>query len=123
MNFDIVTISEAAAGAITAISGLYAAARHLRYNIQAKKDKERQAILAIAEEQINKIAFEFEEKIKNIKNDLENHKVNVSKDFGFLKETYSSEVKNLGEKIEIIRDQLSQQHGQLVALLTRMIDK
>jgi ferritin-like protein len=123
MVLDIITLVEASAGAVTALSGTYAAWRHVRYSIQGKKDKERQAILSKAKEEIAKVEAKLEDKIKQIEIELENHKTNISKDFGFLKETYSSEVKNLGDKIETVREQLSQQHSQLITLLTRLIDR
>lgn len=123
MNMDIPTLLGASAGAMTALSGIYAAGRHIRYNLQAKKDRERQEILKKAEEELNKVQAELEKKISVLKQEFEAHKVGLSKDLDFMRSTYNAEIRQLGEKIEALREDLGAQHSQMVSLLTQLVSK
>lgn len=123
MNIDLPTALETAAGAITAFGGLYTGYRHIRYSLQAKKDKERQAILDQANEEMKKIREELEEKIDKLELELENQKISINQDLSHFREIHSSEVKNLGEKIENLRYDLTQQHQALLELLTKLVTK
>jgi hypothetical protein len=122
MVVDISTLFEGAGGAITAVGGLWAGWRHIRYSLQAKKDKYRQDIIDQAKEEMTKIKVVLENKIKVVEIELQTQKESVSKDLSHLKEGYSSEVKILGQRIEELRQDLAVQHGSLVALLTRLVD-
>lgn len=62
-------------------------------------------------------------KIDAVETDLENHKREVTKDLSHIRETYNGEIRNLGDKIEGLRRELRDQHGQLVGLLSEMIKK
>lgn len=122
MTVDINVALEAGAAVITAVGGLYTAGRRVIAHSKKKSEQYREGILKQANDEMGKVKTELTEKIKSIETELENHKVNISKDLGFLKQTYSTEIKNLGDKIETVREQLNTQHAQLVALLTRLID-
>lgn len=99
-----------------------------------KHDKEafKAAILQEAKEAIAKekaeilaerkvIHAELQNQIKSLENDLDNHKDNVQKDLSHIRETYNGEIRTLGDKIEDLRVELRNQHGQLVGLLSEMI--
>ena len=77
MNVDIPTALEAMAGGITALSGLYAGWRHLRYGIQAKRDRERQAILDRANEELAKVESKLDLRIRLLQEEIESHKENL----------------------------------------------
>ena len=66
---------------------------------------------------------EYTAKLEAIEQDLEGHKREVAKDLSHIRETYNGEIRNLGEKIEGLRVELRNQHGQLVNLLSEMIKK
>jgi len=123
MTIDLGTAAEGLGGLVTAIGGVYTAIHQIRVSSKKKQEKHRQEILDQAKTEMGRIEVSFNEKITALENDLENHKVNTSKDLIFMKATYAGEVKVLGDKIESIREQLNQQHSQLLAVLTRMIDK
>lgn len=123
MNIDFPTILEASAGAITAVGGLWSAWRHIRYGMQAKKDRERQEILDKANEELFKVKVELEIKIKHLQEEFETHKESLGKDMDHMREIYNAEIRSLGEKIESLREDLGQQHSQMVALLTNLVNK
>ena len=60
--------------------------------------------------------------ILDLKLELDTQKENVSRDLGHLREVYNAEIKVLGEKIENLRQDISQQHQALVGLLTKLVD-
>jgi predicted RNase H-like nuclease (RuvC/YqgF family) len=122
MIVDPSTLLGTSAGAITALGGLYTAFRHVRYGIQAKKDRERQAILDEANEQLVKIEARLELKIRNLQEEIESNKQNIDKDLSHMRQMYDGELKNLGNKIDELRRDLSDQHSSMVALLTRLVD-
>lgn len=122
MNIDLPMILEASAGAITGGSGLYAWYRHIRYGIKDKKDRERQAILSKANEELDKVEAKLEEKIRLLQEELRAHKDNLDKDMTHMREIYDGELKNLGNKIDDLRKDLSDQHSSMVALLTRLVE-
>jgi chromosome segregation ATPase len=117
------TAIEISASSVAVIGGIYTTTRHFLNSFRIKREMYREEILLKAREQADKVKEELEEKIKALEVEFNGQKESISKDLNYLKQAYTSEIKNLGEKIEDIRDQLNQQHGQLVSLLTRMIER
>ena len=122
MNIDLPTALEGAAGAVTALGGAYTTVRHLLNRSKIKKQEHRQDILKEAKEEADKIKISLETKIKALEVEFQTQKQNVSKDLAHFKETHGAEVKALGEKIESLRQDLSQQHQALIGLLTKLVD-
>lgn len=124
----------ALAGAISAIGGAWLTIRKLNADYKKQRDLEAAKILQSAKEEIakaktsivnerNLVHQEVEARIDILEQDLNSHKESVSKDLSHMRETYNGEIRNLGNKIEDLRSELRNQHGQLVGLLTKMIDK
>lgn len=90
-----------------------------------KKARDRQAlsILKSAKDEDSALKLHLESKIHEMEIKLNSLKENVDKDLSHLKETYNSELRFLGQKIEELRKEVHDQHGQLVQLLTKMIGK
>lgn len=122
MNIDLTSALGTAAVAIPVLSGLYAGYRHVRYGIKAKKDAERDAILFQATQEMKKIRKELEEKIQRLEEELQLQKDNISKDLTHMRELYSAEIKTLSGKIDDLRKDLQDQHSNMVALLTKLVD-
>ena len=122
MQIDISTAFEGLGGAVTAIGGIYAALRHLKYSSQNKKNNYRNQILEEGKAEIDKVKEQLEERIRLLEVELKNQKESVSKDFSHLKEVYNQEIRVLGEKIESLRTDLAAQHSNMVALLTKLVD-
>lgn len=123
MNIDPTTTLGSLAGAVTAISGIWAFVRHIKYSAIAKKDRERQDILDKANEEMGKIESKLNDKIRRLEEEFKNHKENLEKDLGFMRSTYNAEIRTLGDKIEALRENLEAQHSQLVNLLTKLVSK
>jgi hypothetical protein len=45
-----------------------------------------------------------------------------AKDVEHIKSTYNNEIKNLAERIDVLRDEVRGQHSQLVGILTKMLN-
>lgn len=122
MTVDIGTALEGLAAAVTALGGLYTGVHKLNSSLKHKKERYRQAILDQAKEEMAKIRSELDEKLKDLESELANQKENVARDMDHMKETYNSEIRVLGGKIEELREQLNTQHSQLIGFLTKLID-
>lgn len=108
---------------LTGVAGFAVGVRKLLRG--RKKLKERQAanILQSAKDHDAEMKIHLENRIHDIEIKVSALKENIEKDIAHLKESYQSEVRFLGQKIEELREQVHDQHSQLVALLTKMIDK
>lgn len=122
MNMDLPTTAGTAAGAMAVIGTIYRGWRHISFNIAQKKEKEHQKIISAAKEEMNRIKSELESKINKLEIDLETQKENISKDFMHMKETYNAELRVLSNKIDDLRQDLSDQHAQMVSLLTQLVN-
>lgn len=123
----------ALAGAVSVLGGAWLTIRKLNSDYKKERDAESAKILQSAKEEVAKLKIEWNSekslrtaetngKIELVQNDLDGFKESVSKDFAHVRETYNGEIRNLGTKIEELRSELRNQHGQLVGLLTKMID-
>lgn len=122
MSIDPNTALEFSAALVTATGGIYGVLHHFSQRAKRKKIAYRQEILDQAQLEMSRIESSLELKIRNLEVVFEAQKLSVSKDFSHFKETYHAEVKSLGEKIEALREDLSQQHQALVGLLTKLVD-
>lgn len=120
---DIGMALEGAGGAVTAVGGVYAFIRHISHKRKRAEEKYKEDILDQARSEMKKIEESLEIKIKILEIELESQKLNVSKDFSHFKETHNAEVRVLGEKIENLRQDISQQHQALVGLLTKLVNQ
>lgn len=112
----IVSISVALIGGFFSIQGIIK-------NIKEDKQKELERVLLEAQENLSLLELKLTAKINENKAEIKTLENSVNKDLNHLKETYNTEIKNLGQKIEQLREELRSQHDSLVTLLTKMIDK
>lgn len=122
----------AIAGAITAVGTAWLTIRKINADFKKERAIEKAAIIQEAKEEDSKIKLAFEtsraliyaeivNRLEDNEHDLEMYKKYVEKELGHLRETYNGELRNLGMKIEDLRAELRDQHGQLLELLTNMI--
>lgn len=123
MTIDLALACEGLGGAVTAVGGLYAFGKRLIANSKRKKEEHKQAILEQAKEEAQKIVNSLEDKVKKLEVEFRAQEMSISKDLSHFKETYNNELKVLGEKIESLRQDISQQHQALVGLLTKLVDR
>lgn len=113
----------AVSGFITAVGGAWLTIRKIQKDIARDRAAEAARIIQDAKEADALIKTKLEARIETVKSELKNLELNVNKDLEHIKETYNGEIRNLGNKIEDLRSELKNQHGQLVQLLTEMIRK
>lgn len=123
MDIDNIQSLIPAAGAIATLGGAWLTIRKIAKDAAKQKREQAAEILHAAKEEDALLKAKLEARIEAVKAQLTNLELNVNKDLDHLKETYSGEIRNLGQKIEELRSELKTQHGQLVTLLTEMIKK
>lgn len=121
-SISIATIMSLAA-VVSAVGGAYMTIRKIANDAEKHKKQHSAAILQAAKEADNTLKISLENRIHELETSLRDLKEDIDKDMNHLKETYTNEIKNLGEKIENLRDELRQQHTGILTLLNKMIDK
>jgi len=122
MGIAITTLS-AIAGALTVFLTLYMKIRKITKEHEKNKKEMLAGVLQDAKEMDDTLKAKLESRIEAMKAELKNLELNVNKDIVFLKESYKSDIKVLGDKIEDLRKQLDSQHSQLLTVLTNLINK
>lgn len=92
-------------------------------NFRKEREEYAAKIIQSAKEDDQAIKLKLEAKIEALSTKINNLEASVNKDMAHLKDTYTSEIKNLGEKIENLRDELRQQHSGLIELLSKIVGK
>lgn len=108
-------------GGLIALATLVLTMQKISKNFKKDRDEHAAKILQAAKEEDSLIKAKLEARIEKVGAELKNLELNVNKDINHLRETYNGEIKNLGNKIEDLRSELKNQHGQLVQLLSEMI--
>lgn len=111
------------AAAISAIGGAYLTIRKIAKDAERQKKHHAAEILQSAKEADKALKNSLEGRIHELEVGLKDLREDINKDIRHLKESYNVELKNLGEKIEALRDELRQQHAGILTLLNKMIDK
>lgn len=111
------------AGAVTALGGAWLTIRKVAKDIRMSKKRQSAELLQLAKEADTALKLELNNKIHELEGKLIDLQEDMQKDLFHLKETYNGELRFLGQKIEELRKEVHDQHGQLVALLMKMIDK
>jgi len=111
------------AGAITVLGGAWLTLRKVSKDLQVSKERAEAKILQSAKEADASVKLELKNKINELEIKIIDLRSDVEKDMAHLKETYNGELRFLGHKIEELRKEVHDQHGQLVSLLMKMIDK
>lgn len=105
-------------GAVGVVGGAVLTVQKIINNIRRARKQRDLEVLQKAKESIVSVKSEIQSEVDDLKNELKL----AEQEMGHLKETYNNEIKNLGTKIEELREQLRTEHGQLVQLLTKMVD-
>ena len=112
-----------ASAAVITLGGAWLTIRKIAKDAAKTKKEQAAEILHAAKEEDSLMKAKLEARIESVKAGLANLELNVNKDIGHLRDTYNGEIRNLGQKIEELRSELKNQHGQLVSLLTEMVKK
>lgn len=111
------------AATITALGGAWLTVRKIAKDHDKSRKEQEKDFLRMAKEEDVLMKTKLDARIDGLKAELRNLETSVNKDMDHLKDTYNGEIRNLGQKIEELRSELKNQHGQLVQLLTEMIKK
>jgi len=111
------------AGALTAVGTVYGGIRRVVSLTEMKRERHRLEILAEAKKEAHAVKEALETKIQKLETEFEAHKATDLVEHEHIREVYNSEIKVLGTKISELRDQLNEQHSQLISLLTRLVGK
>jgi Na+-translocating ferredoxin:NAD+ oxidoreductase RnfG subunit len=111
------------AGSITVVGTAWLTVRKIAKDAAKSKKELIAEILHAAKEEDALQKAKMESKMEALTVKLASLELSVNKDVGHLKETYSNEIKNLGEKIESLREELRSRFDGTVALLTKLIEK
>jgi chaperonin cofactor prefoldin len=109
-------------GLIVVISGLILTWQKIAKNAKKNREEDSAKFLQAAKEEDSLMKAKLEARIEKIDLQVKTLELSVTKDINHLKETYNTEIKNLGLKIEELRSELRSTHGQLVQLLTTLIE-
>lgn len=109
-------------GLVIALSGLIYTWQKIAKEARKSRKEDAAAILQAAKEEDSLMKSKLEARIEKVDLQLKSLEFSVNKDIAHLKETYNTEIKNLGLKIEELRSELRSTHGQLVQLLTTLIE-
>lgn len=126
LTMDLPQISEiqayGALGIAMGVATLTVTLQKVFKNFRKERDEYAAKILQTAKEEDNLVKTKMEARFAEIETKVRTLEISVEKDISHLKETYSAEIKVLGEKIETLRDELRNQHSQMVTLLSKLID-
>lgn len=109
-------------GLLIAVSGLLLTWQKIAKNFKKEREEDAAKIIQTAKEEDALIKAKLDAKIEKVEAEVKLLELSVNKDIGHLRETYNNEIKNLGNKIEELRSELRNTHGQLVQLLTTLIE-
>jgi uncharacterized protein YlxW (UPF0749 family) len=92
-------------------------------NFRKEREEYAAKVMQSAKEDDAILKAKLEAKIEALSVKINSLEESVNKDMEHLHATYTSEIKNLGDKIENLRDELRQQHSGLIDLLSKIVGK
>ena len=113
----------AISGAIVAIAGAYSGIKKVFRDVRKSREEQKAIILQEAKEEISRNKIIYDNKIRSLRDDLENFKESINKDITHVKEVHGGEMRVLSDKIENLREELREQHLQMLNLLTKLVDR
>jgi predicted nuclease with TOPRIM domain len=102
------------------VSTIFTAQRIMK-GLKEERDKENEKILDRALSELEKEKTLLEIKIQACENENERLKEMMEKEIEFVRSTYNTEIKNLGEKIESLKEEVKSQNTQIIGLLSKLI--
>lgn len=106
---------------VSALAGLFLSLIQVRSAYKKELEEETKKMIELAREASKNEITVLKNQIESLSKEISRLEESFQKDVGHIRETYNSEIKNLGNKIEDLREEVRMQHGQLVALLTKLV--
>jgi len=108
---------------ITVLGTAYLTARKIIKDSQASVAKREEELMTQAKEHDQKLFLEIKSELEVLETKITNLEADFNKELSFVKEVHNNELKQLGEKIENLRDDLKVQHSNLLTLITKLIER
>jgi TolA-binding protein len=109
--------------AISTICGVYIKAQKIAKNKKESKELEKSLILQETKEIASRHKKDLEAKIEVLNQKIVSLEEAVQKDLQHVKETYNNEVRFLGTQVSELKDELRTSLAQVVALISKLLDK
>lgn len=109
-------------GGIATLGGAIAAVQKVLNNIKKTRKEEGARILQEAKEEVSTARILLEAEIQELKLKFDNLKESMEKDLDHARQAHNTEIKNLGEKIESLQQELRIQYEGLMTIFSKMID-
>jgi hypothetical protein len=103
------------------IASVFLTAQKLIRHLKSEKEKEIEQVLDKAMAELQKEKTLLEMKIQACFDENERLKESLEKEIEFTRSSYEMEVKNLGEKIESLKEEVRSQNTQILNLLAKLI--
>ena len=101
--------------------GIYWNVLRIKKAFQDEMKERMESAIKLAESVAESKVKLMEVKMDNLIKEINNLEDSVQKDIAYMKQNYGSEIKNLSDKIENLRDETKSQSTQILALLTKLI--
>lgn len=103
------------------IASVFLTAQKLIRHLKSEKEKEIEQVLEKAMAELQKEKTLLEMKIQACFDENERLRESLEKEIEFTRSSYEMEVKNLGEKIESLKEEVRSQNTQILNLLAKLI--
>lgn len=107
--------------ALGSIASVFLTAQKLVKHLKSEKEKEIEQVLDKAMAELQKEKTLLEMKIQACFDENERLKESLEKEIEFTRTSYEIEIKNLGDKIESLKEEVRSQNTQILNLLSKLI--
>jgi pSer/pThr/pTyr-binding forkhead associated (FHA) protein len=111
------------AAVVTTVCGAWLSIRKVARDVEKQRKIHAAEILQDAREADSLIKSKIDNRINELEAEIKSLRENVDKDIKYLKESSTSEFKQLSDKIENLREELRLQSKSILELLTKMIGR
>lgn len=107
--------------ALGSIASVFLTAQKLVKHLKSEKEKEIEQVLEKAMAELQKEKTLLDMKIQACFDENERLRESLEKEIEFTRTSYEIEVRNLGEKIESLKEEVRSQNTQILNLLSKLI--
>jgi len=107
--------------ALGSIASVFLTAQKLVKHLKSEKEKEIEQVLDKAMAELQKEKTLLEMKIQACFDENERLRESLEKEIEFTRTSYEIEIKNLGDKIESLKEEVRSQNTQILNLLSKLI--
>lgn len=107
--------------ALGTLLGLFLSVSKLKKGFKEELEQETEKAIQYARDAAKNDMQLLKLQVDNLGQDIKRLDESFQKDVAHIRETYNNEIRNLGNKIEELREEVRSQHSQLVSLLTKLV--